>query len=101
MVSSTGTSLSFVSLALDGSQSATNPAVHGWKYVGDTVFEVPHPSTGCPVDIRHNLLHRIRSKTLCLLSDYFFELFQTLLTWPTVASLEVIAQKVEASLLTG
>ena len=58
MVSAPGTSLSFVPFALNGSHSSANPLVQVREDVGDTVFEVPHPSSERPVNVHHNLSHQ-------------------------------------------
>src|SRR6185369_4369664 len=101
MVWASGTSFSFVPLALNAAQSATQPVVQFGKDVGNTVFEVFHPSSNRPVGGLHYLFHRSRSASASLLANGFLELIHALLTRPTMASLEVVAQEIESSSLTN
>src|SRR5664279_660862 len=99
MISATGTPFSLVPLALNGAQPSADPAVQRREDVADAVFEVFPPPAHGPVDLPHDVLHRAGSVSPGLVANGLFVLVQTLRSRPSVASLEVVAQKVEAPLL--
>ena len=100
MISSPCTPFALVPLALDGSQPSSNPFVQLREDVADAVFEISHPSPGSPVDLLNDLFHRAGTGSPGFGPEAVFEFVQTLLTRPSIASLEVVAQKIKTSPLT-
>ena len=100
MISSPSTPFALVPFALDGSQPSSNPLVQLREDVSDAVFEISHPSPAGPVDLLNDLFHRAATGSPGFGPEAVFEFVQALLTRPSVAPLEVVAQKIKTSPLT-
>src|SRR3954469_12068152 len=101
MVSTAGTPGQFMSFTHHGAQSLAYPLVLLWKNVGDAMLEVAKPPFDGDIHSSDDLRHRPGVQSSGLLADGLSELVQTLLAWPAIAPLEVVAQKVEPASLTG
>src|SRR5512143_1191753 len=101
MIGPAGAPFALAPFAQDAAQPSANPRVQFREDVGDTVLEVPYPAAQGSIDFPHKVGDRTGPVPLRLDADRFLELVQALLARPTVASLEVVAQKVEAAPLAG
>src|SRR5205823_902885 len=101
MIPPTSTPAEFVPFAQDAPQPLSYPLVERCERRPVAVLEVFHPAPKCVVEFFDDVLHRVGARPFGFGPECFFQFVQTLLAGPAVASLEVIAQKIEASRLTG
>src|SRR2546425_7385723 len=101
MIPPTSTSVEFVSFAQDAPQPLAYPLVERFERRPMAVLEIFHPAPQAAVDVVDDVLHRVGALPVGLGSECVLQSVQALLAGPSVAALEVIAQKVEASRLSG
>src|SRR5580698_6157542 len=101
IVASARAACAFVPLAQNGSHSLPYPGVQGLECSPMAVFEILKPAPQRPVDVGGDFAHRAASDPAGFLPDGCSQLVQALLARPPIAALEVVTQKVEASLLAG
>src|SRR5207249_7866714 len=101
MIPPTSTPAEFVPFAQDAPQPLAYPLVERCERRPVAVLEVFHPAAQTAVGVVNDVLHRVGARRFGFGPERFFEFVQTLLAGPAVASLEVIAQKIEAPRLTG
>src|SRR2546427_4801188 len=101
MIPPPSTTATLVSFAQDAPQPLAYPLVQRLERRPVAVLEVSHPAPQAAVDFVDDVLHRTGARALGLGPECVLQLVQALLARPSVASLEVVAQKVEASWLTG
>src|SRR5439155_23355746 len=101
MIPPASTSVEFVSLAQDAAQPLAYPLVERFVRRPVAVLEILHPAPQAAVDVFDDVLHRVGALAFGLSPECVLQFIQAFLAWPAVASLEVVAQKIEASRLTG
>src|SRR4051794_5720681 len=87
--------------AQDAPQALPYPAIHRLEHGVLAVLEVFKPASCAAIDFPDNIFEASGSAAMSFLAYGLFELIQALLAGPTVASLEVIPQKVEPAFLAG
>src|SRR5947209_19285905 len=87
--------------AQDAPQALPYPAIHRFEHGVLAVFEVFKPASRAVIDIPDNIFQASGSAAVGPLAYGLFELIQALLARPSVASLEVVSQKVEPAFLAG
>src|ERR1700758_750695 len=97
----TAGSLDSVPRAEDAAESAPDPAVQTSERGRVAVLEVLKPAPQDPVHFPDDLVQAPGPQAPGLGPDRLFEFVQALLTRPSVAALEVVAQKIKAALLCG
>src|SRR5271165_4124557 len=101
MVSTGRTLGTSVSTAEDAPQALAYPAIHWPEHGVLAVLEVFKPASRGAVNFPDNIFQASGPAAVGLLAYGLFELIQALLARPTVASLEVVSQKVEPAFLAG
>src|SRR3990172_3998877 len=80
----------------DAAQATSDPAVKRWKRPLMAMLEILKPSLKCAIYLRRNSGQTLAVAASGLGTNGVFELLQTLLTGPTCASFEVVAEEVKS-----
>src|SRR5687768_597205 len=101
MIPPASTSAEFVPFAQDAPQPLAYPLVERFVRRPVAVLEIFHPAPQTAVDVVDDVLHRVGALAFRLSPECILQFVQALLARPAIAALKVVAQKIEASRLTG